>query len=449
MLHVQTDRLFDAVVIGGGLAGLAAARRLKSAGAVVKVLEARGRVGGRVHSQRLESGHTIDLGAQFIGDAQRRISALVDEAGLTRVSPHSRGDNLFLLSPDAAPVLKRGDVPPLPLFGKLELLLAAWRLDGTLRSFRADIARLDAMPASEFVQNLTWSHEPADFLAGYAEGEICAPLHAISAYELLDQVASTEGLKGEGDSAQWYLAEGTGPLAHHLADSLGEALELGAPVTGLEPHADWIAVTSAGERVYRARKLIAALPPQLYRGIGLLPLVPETRRRIFDDFIPGRVVKTLLVFERPWWRRHGASGRALTAGSLFNAVVDASPADGGLGILVLFSTSASAFRLAGLNVEGDRVAAALRWLGHLCGEAIPAPILGRSIDWNADPYSQGGYASRRRTGAWRDATDLFSPAGRVHFAGTETATEWRSFMEGALQSAERATKEVLADLAGD
>ena len=133
-------------------------------------------------------------------------------------------------------------------------------------------------------------------------------------------------------------------------------------------------------------------------------------------------------------------------GGIFNAAVDCSPADGNVGILVLFATAASALRLSGMAAEGDRIASAVEWLKSLSGQVVPEPIVARSIDWNADPFSLGGYASRRGIGSWRTTPELFGPLQRVHFAGTETATEWRSFMEGALQSAERAASEVLAEL---
>jgi monoamine oxidase len=439
-------RLFDAIVIGGGLAGLSAARRLKAAGASVLLLEARSRIGGRVHSQRLDIGHTIDLGAQFIGDAQRRISALVDEVGLTRVSPNSVGDNVFLMSPGAEPVLKQGDGLPLSLIGQFDALVAMWRLDSRLQSFRAGIEGLDAMAASQFVPEMFFTQKTTDFFAGFIEGEMCASLDEFSAYELLDQVASTGGPEGERESAQWYLAEGTQPLAHHLASGLADSLVLNSPVTTIEQHGEWV-TANATTGVYRGRNLIVALPPQLYGSVGLLPLLPEERRRVIADYKHGHVIKTLLVFESPWWRGLGASGRGLSAGSIFNAVVDSSPADGSVGILVLFATAASAHALGRMTAEADRIAKAVEWLKTLSGHNVPEPIAARSIDWNADPCSLGGYASRRAIGGWRAVPDLFAPVRKVHFAGTETATEWRSFMEGALQSAERAAEAVLAELA--
>jgi len=442
---VPESRPFDAIVIGGGLAGLETARRLRAAGTSVVVLEARDRVGGRVHSQRLETGYTIDLGAQFIGDVQRRISALVDEVGLTRVPPHTVGDNLFLL-PDTEPVLRQGEGLPLSLIGRLDALVAMWGLDRRLQSFRADVEGLDAVPAARFVRDLTHTRVPADFLAAYAEGELCASLEQTSAYELLDQVASAGGMDGEGNSARWYLAEGTGPLADHLAGRLGESVVLNSPVTKIEPHGEWLSVDCA-TGVYRGRHLIVSVPPQLYGRIGLLAALPDERRRAIAGYQLGHVIKTILVFPSPWWRELGASGRIQSVGGIFNQAVDTSPANGSVGILVLFATAAGAVRLSAMTEESDRIARAVGWLEGVSGRAVPQPIAARSINWNADPYSLGGYASRRGMGGWRLAPDLFAPVGRIHFAGTETASEWRSFMEGALQSAERAADEVLDGLA--
>ena len=69
---------FDVVVVGAGIAGLSAARELQRSGASVAVLEARDRIGGRAQSVPGLDGQILDLGAQFIGDAQKRINALVE-----------------------------------------------------------------------------------------------------------------------------------------------------------------------------------------------------------------------------------------------------------------------------------------------------------------------------------------------------------------------------------
>jgi monoamine oxidase len=286
---------------------------------------------------------------------------------------------------------------------------------------------------------------PTAFLAGFIEGELCAPLDEISAYELLDQSASVGGFDGERASADWYLAEGMAPVADHLASAIGSDLILNAAVTETELHPEWVSV-SAGAGTYRARNLVVAVPPQLYEKLGFLQFLPAEHRSVLSTYKRGEVIKTILVFERPWWRDRGLSGDILSPGGVFNAALDGSPADGGLGVLVLFATAATAKRLSQMGAEADRISKAIDWLKSLSGWPVPPLIAARSVDWNADAWSLGGYASRRSIGGWSAAPDLYASSQRLHFAGSETATEWRSFMEGALQSAERAADAVLSDL---
>ncbi|MBI1186689.1 MAG: FAD-dependent oxidoreductase [Alphaproteobacteria bacterium] len=445
-MPVADPPIRDVIIIGAGLAGLSAARRLRSNGASVTVLEARGRIGGRVHSERLGVGVTIDLGAQFIGDAQKRVSALVDEVGLKRVAPYMDGKHIHLATPGGRATTSRSGTP-LSLLARVDAMSAMWRFERRLTSYRSTVARTDDVSAARYMDDFFASSSAAAFLKGHLEAELCAPLSEISAYELLDQAASVGGFAGEQASAAWFLAEGAGPLALHLADTLGDAVALNAPVTAIASDETSVTVEAA-TRLYRARRLVVAVPPQLFGSIGLLPLLPETRRRVIERYRQGGVVKTMLVFDECWWRGAGLSGRIHSPGSLFNATMDASPRDAGVGLLVLFSTGASAARLRqAATEEAERVSRARSWLEAAMERPIPAPIAARSVDWNSEKWSLGGYASRRGVGGWRAAPDLFAPLPLIDFAGTETATEWRSFMEGALQSGERAAEAARAALA--
>ncbi len=441
-LAATADRRPDVVVIGGGLAGLSAARLLKRQGASVVLAEARERIGGRVHTERLDGGPVIDLGAQFIGDAQRRISGLVDEVGLTRVRPIERGDSLYRAAEGSVPMRLAGDDLPLSFLSQLDAYQATRRAHQATRRLGRGLVgdlhertRLDAIPAAAFVRELCFTRGAASFLTGYLESETCVPGNEISALEMLEQVASIGGLEGERSSAQWFLAEGTGPLAQHLADGLGASVLTSAPVSQLHERAGRIVVeTPRGS--FATQQVVVAVPPQLYGRVGLLPWMPTTRREVLSDYRPGTVVKTVLVFKSPWWRDLGLSGRYGATAGFFNAMIDGSPADGSAGVLVLFATACSGRRLAAAGSEAERIGIAMAELRGLVATAIPAPLAARSVDWTADPWSLGGYASRRGPGAWIKGPDLFRSLGRIHFAGTETATEWRSFMEGALQSAE-------------
>jgi monoamine oxidase len=445
---LRPGKRVEVIVIGAGLAGLSAARQLKVAGASVKVLEARGRVGGRVHSQRLINGTTIDHGAQFLSDSQPLVSALAREAGLVRTTSYANGDILHVMGGSTKPLRLGPDKLPLPFLGQLDAMQAMWRLDRDLEAFgkrepAASIAALDHVSAASYIRDRTISSPAFDAFEARASGEMCLPLETISAYEFLAQLASIGGVAGAEAGMQSFLTEGAEGLVRFLAGALGDELILNAPAQGVTSDADGVVVMSNGT-TYRAGRLIVATPPQLYPSIGLMPLLPEGWRKAISGYQLGSVIKTVVVFDRPWWRAEGLSGTVSSPDNVFEAIVDGSPADASAGILVAFTTSTAVKTLARTPTEEGRIAQLMDWLARVYGHAVPAPVAGRSINWSAEPYSLGGYASFRGIGGWTAAPDLFKPLGRVHFAGTETAARWRSFMDGAIQSGLRAADEVIA-----
>ena len=401
------------------------------------------RPGGRVHSQRLAGGHVIDLGAQFMGDTQTYIAALADEAGLHRVSAVVPGHILHLSSEDAVPSRRPADQLPLSMIDRFDALQAFWRLERAMASLDGqNLARLDRIDAASFIRGKTFLRPAFQAIGGYLEGEICTPLRHVSAYEALEQGASIGGFAGEGASAQWFLAAGAATMTQFLAEAIEGSLVLNAPVSRVMQNSDAVTVTAATD-TYRAARAIVAVPPQLYGTLGMVPELPRSWQDALRGWRPGSVVKTILVFREPWWRRSGLAGTIVSLGGTFGAAVDASPQDGA-GILVVFfhrqggASVRAKTRREGPHSRGDAVAVPCPW--HTSSRPARCPAL---LDWSAEPFSVGGYASRRGIGGWTAAPDLFSPHGRLHFAETETATRWRSFMDGAVQSGIRSANEVL------
>ena len=438
----------DVIVVGGGLAGLTAARRLRGAGRSVHLIEARDRLGGRVHSTRLPKGLTIDLGAQFLADRQSRMQALVKEAGLHLHRVEHKGDALWPDEPNSPFMRKPPDNVPLSFFEKIDVLLSEDEFERKIKHLDGPSSlALDRQDATTFIRSMTWLSGTADFFMGAIGDDLCLPPATISAYELLSQVRGIGGLEGHGSAEGAYLPGGAGAIVDYLSKDLEGHVVSGAAVQSVAQDADGVRVKTA-RGTYQARRVILAIPPQLLGPIAITLGLPEHRRRVLADFQLGRVIKTIVQFERPWWRDHGLSGGIRNHRGRFSAVLDASPPDASSGVLIGFTTSRAAGDAAfAAATEQERIANFTDWLRSVHAVPVPDPIAGRSVNWAAEPFSLGGYASRRPIGGWADAPDLFEPFGHLHFAGTETANEWRSYMEGAVQSGERAAAQVMRSLA--
>ncbi|MGD1932976.1 MAG: flavin monoamine oxidase family protein [Candidatus Phaeomarinobacter sp.] len=438
---------YDVIVVGGGLAGLTAARRAKEQGLSVLLLEARDRVGGRVHSVALPSGTRIDLGAQFISDYQLNVTALGKEASITTHPVELPGDYLFVTS--SGDVTRYdGDADPLSFTGQMRALWSYFRLGSAMDGFSAtDMAALDTINAADFMRSKVWGEDLDRLFGGsYADG-LCMRLEQISAYELMAQSETMGGLEGADNAEQWFIHGGAGVLADYQASHLEGAILMGAPVSAIVQDTEGVTVTSTGG-TFRGRRVVIAVPPQLYPDLGLTPELPAERQAALATFQLGRVYKTLAEFETPWWREGGLSGAIVNPGGMFHGISDATPAGASTHLLVAFTSGPSADALGAEAPDEDaRIAAFTRFLSKTYGRDVPDAIGGRSYDWNTDGFSLGGYSSRRGIGGWSATPDLFAPYQHIHFAGTETADEWRSYMDGAIQSGERAARAISAELA--
>jgi monoamine oxidase len=105
----MSESAFDGVIVGAGMSGLCAARRLVDAGKRVVVCEAQRRVGGRVLTERLPDGTTVDLGGQWIGPTQDRVARLAAALGVGTYATHVAGKNLLYARGKLRPY--RGTIP--------------------------------------------------------------------------------------------------------------------------------------------------------------------------------------------------------------------------------------------------------------------------------------------------------------------------------------------------
>jgi monoamine oxidase len=160
----------------------------------------------------------------------------------------------------------------------------------------------------------------------------------------------------------------------------------------------------------------------------------------------GSVTKIHAVYDRPFWRDEGLSGQLIADTGTVRAVFDDSPDDASHGILMGFIAGSEDRRLEGVGPEGRR-ALALAELAFGFGPRAAEPAEFVEQRWSAEPFSRGGPVACFAPGLLTSCGEaLRAPVGPIHWAGTETATAWSGYIDGALSSGVRAADEVVSAL---
>jgi monoamine oxidase len=222
-----------------------------------------------------------------------------------------------------------------------------------------------------------------------------------------------------------------------MAEELGDRVVLSTPVRAIRADADGIVAAEV-----RARRTIVAVPPALAGRIEYDPPLPPARDQLTQRMPMGAVIKVMAVYEEPFWRGDGLSGQALSLPGPAQVIFDNTPPNGSPGLIGFLEARDA--RLLGSLPEAERREAVLRGFQRLFGRRAAHPVLYVEKDWSSEVFSRGCYAGVLGPGAWTGyGRALREPVGRLHWAGTETATRWMGYMDGAIQSGKRAAAEVL------
>ena len=448
----------DVCVVGAGFAGLAAARQLVAGGARVVVLEARHRVGGRTWNREMPDGLSVSVGGTWLGAGQERMFQLCQDVGVDTYEQFSHGDHLVRL--DDTNVRYHGlAVPKRYLVGLGGYALAMRRLSRMAdrlpleRPWEADGAdELDARTLSGWMSSrrnvpsklgreLTQMAMRVLFCTDPAE------LSVLGALVLARGGAGNKrGFEYYTDSSltETHLIDGDPPaVADRIAEALGDALHLGQPVraisqsdVGVEVHTDDLVVV--------AERVVVATPPVLASRIAFDPALPPGHQHLLLRMVPGAAIRVITTYAEPFWREDGLCGESADPHSPVVITIDQCPIDGTPGVLSSYTFGPEALRLARLHAARRRA----EWLGELVkrfGAAAGEPTGYLETDWSAEAWSQGGMISHFAPGVLTTyGAALREPAGRIHWAGAERATEMHGLIEGAVRSGERAAREVLA-----
>lgn len=448
----MTQQDLEVVIVGAGLSGLTAARRLQDAGARVRVLEARDRVGGRTYTVDLD-GEPIDLGGQWLGPTQDHALALARSLGVETFPQHAEGRKVLMF--DGQRRTYRGLLPRIPLLALAELGLSLWRLDrlaGKVPLLDPTSARgaaaLDGQSVETWLQQHVRRREAREMLKIATHAIFAAEPARISLLYFLYYGHSggslTKLAEIDGGAQAWRLRGGAQQLANGLAQRLGDAVRLDAPVAAITQHERGVVVRTTGGEDIAARRVIVAVPPALAHAIAFTPALPAARQVMHAEVPMGSVIKCVVAYPRAFWRQQGLSGEAVSNDGPLRMVFDDSSPDGDKAALVGFMIGDDVMaRHAGKPDE--RRAAVLAALVAMFGPEAAQPSAYVDHDWTAEAWSRGCYVGVMPPGVLtRVGEALRAPCGRVHFAGTETARRWVGYIDGAIEAGERAADEVLA-----
>ena len=453
----------NVIVVGGGAAGLAAAAAAEQAGLSCQLLEARGRLGGRVRTVPLRSGGVFDEGAQMVNGDMGRVLALAERAGL-RLSPvPGAGIGVCIVGQDR---LRAEDLTSVDeIYRLLEDHVVRWdSLGEALRALRLKLEWWNTPweSAGEAKRALDLLVEkrtvPRDSLAAALRALLLSPEEHAMAVSLFTEILSgpPEDIDAHAvrdlfarygsqrDDLEFQFPGGMMQVIDQLAADVRHTPCLNTPVRRIRTTADRVEVTTAA-RTWTADSVIVAVPPPAARAIAFDMDGGDDLAGLLAAFTAGDLIKTVLVYDTAFWRLKGLSGSATFGDPAGLAVVDASLDDSTPPRLIAFLGGPLARDWAA-QPQAARQAHLLRHLARAFGDDARTPREVAEAVWVDDPWSGGGYNATVRIGGCADAVArLAAWDGPVRFAGAEVDDLFWGYVDGAINSGRAAIARIIGD----
>jgi putrescine oxidase len=210
--------------------------------------------------------------------------------------------------------------------------------------------------------------------------------------------------------------------------------------------ADGVTVLADGDLRVDARRVVLAVPPNLYTRMSFDPPLPRRQHQMHQHQSLGLVIKVHAVYETPFWRAEGLSGTGFSASELVQEVYDNTNHGESRGTLVAFVSDEKADAMFALPAE-ERKARILESISRFLGPKAAEPEVYYESDWGSEEWTRGAYAASFDLGGLhRYGPDQRTPVGPIHFSCSDIAGAGYQHVDGAIRMGQRAAGDIMEAL---
>ncbi|KAJ7405469.1 amine oxidase [flavin-containing] A [Willisornis vidua] len=308
----------------------------------------------------------------------------------------------------------------------------------------------DKMTMKELINKICWTKAVRDFATLFVNVNVTSEPHEVSALWFLWYVRQCGGtsrifsITNGGQERKF--KGGSGQISEKIMECLKGRVKLERPVISIDQTGDNVLVETLNHEMYEGKYVISAIPPILTTKIHYKPELPQKRNQLIQRLPMGSVIKCMVYYKEAFWMRKGYCGSFIIEDeeSPIGITIDDTKPDGSYPAIMGFILSRKAFKLALLSKEERKKKICEAYAKALGMKEALQPVHYEEKNWTMEQYSGGCYTAYFPPGIMHSYGRVIrQPVDRLYFAGTETATQWSGYMEGAVQAGERAAREIL------